>query len=293
MIDDELDVEALADALGSGESARQLAAIDALLECDRRGPLPDEILGLLLDALGHERKAVQRTAAEALALWSRSTPELADRVRALVHSGPLRHRFGAAFALAKLGPDPETFPVLLETLGEADGDMRWAAATLVVDLVRRRPELGESLLGLARDGTPGQRKMSIYCLRDLEPADPASADREDVARSSAAAEPFAAILLSNLRHDDSGVRLAALAALGKCFPTDVAALRGVLRAAREDPEAGVRRAAVSRLGDFPSALDGEEARALLAEAGTSDDPALRRAAEAVRRRSARSGGDGT
>jgi HEAT repeat protein len=289
MIDDELDEEALADALASGEAARQLAAIDALLECDRRGPLPEELLGLLLEALGHERKAVQRTAAEALALWSRSTPDLADGLRALVRSGSLRHRFGAAFALAKLGPDPETLPVLLEALGEADGDLRWAAATLVVDLVRRRPELRERLLELARDGTAAQRKMSIYCLRDLEPGTPTALRGYRAGEG----EPFAAILLANLNHDDPGVRLAALAALGKGFPAREAALRAVLRACREDPDPGVRRAAVSRLGDFPSAAEDDDARALLAEAGTSDDPALRRAAETVRRRSARAGGDGT
>jgi HEAT repeat protein len=293
MIDDELDEEALADALASGEAARQLAAIDALLECDRRGPLPEELLGLLLEALGHERKAVQRTAAEALALWSPNTPDLADGLRALIRSGSPRHRFGAAFALAKLGPDPETLPVLLETLGQADGDLRWAAATLVVDLVRRRPELRERLLDLARDGTAAQRKMSIYCLRDLEPEDPASPDRGEVARGAGEGEPFAAILLANLAHEDSSVRLAALAAIGRCFSASEPALRAVLRATREDPDAGVRRAAVSRLADFPSALDDGEARRVIREAGESEDPALRRAAEAVRRRSARAGGDGT
>ncbi|MGH7804013.1 MAG: HEAT repeat domain-containing protein, partial [Candidatus Binatia bacterium] len=235
MIDRELDVDEIGDSLSSGEAARQLLALDALLECDRRGPLPEPLLALVLDALGHERKAVQRNAAQVLALWSRTTPEVSEHLRALLGRGPLRHRFGAAFALAKLGPDPATLPVLLETLGEADGDMRWAAAALVVELARRNPELRDALVKLAARGTAAQRKMAFYCLRDLGGA---SAELEE-------------ILGENLAQADPGVRLAALAALGRLFAEKDSALRAVLRVARADADDGVRRAAVSQLGGFP------------------------------------------
>jgi hypothetical protein len=126
VIDRELDEDALVESLSSGEAARELLALDALLECDRRGPLPEALLALVLDALGHERKAVQRQAAQVLSLWSRTTPDVASQLRGLLRAGTLRHRFGAAFALAKLGPDPATLPVLLETLGE--GSMRSTVA---------------------------------------------------------------------------------------------------------------------------------------------------------------------
>ena len=274
-IDHELDVESLAEALASGESARQLLALDALLECDRRGPLPDPLFGLALDALGHERKAVQRNAAQVLALWSRATPEIAERLRALLRGGPLRHRFGAAFALAKIGPDPATLPVLLETLGEADGDMRWAAAALVIDLARERADLRRAIAALAREGTAGQRKMAIYCLRDLGETSP----------------ELEAILAASLDHADAGVRLAALAGLGRLFAGGEAALRAVLRVARDDPDPGVRRAAVSQLGGFPLAVGDAEAESVLAAAESSDDEGLRKASSAARRRAARDSGD--
>jgi hypothetical protein len=273
--DRELDVEAITHALSSGEAARQLLALDALLECDRRGPLAEPLLDLALDMLGHERKAVQRTAAEVLALWSRATPEIATRLRGLLGRGALRHRFGAAFALAKLGPDPAMLPVLLETLGEADGDMRWAAAALVVELARREPERRDALVELAAHGTPGQRKMAIYCLRDLRGESP---DLE-------------AVLSQNLLHDDAGVRLAALACLSRLFAGEESALRAVLRAARDDRDLGVRRAAVSQLGEFPIVPGDREAEAVLSAAEASGDEGLRKAATAARRRAARGGPD--
>jgi hypothetical protein len=78
-----------------------------------------------------------------------------------------RQRWGAAFALARLGDPPlETLPVVLETLGGDDGDLRWAAA----EILRRVPERArvvEALEGLLRTGNGAQRKMSLYCLRDL------------------------------------------------------------------------------------------------------------------------------
>jgi hypothetical protein len=274
-IDHELDVDAIAESLSSGEPARQLLALDALLECDRRGPLPEPLLALALDALGNERKAVQRTAAQVLALWSRTTADVASRLRALLRDEPLRHRFGAAFALAKLGPDPAMMPVLLETLGEADGDMRWAAATLVVDLARERPAFRDELHSLAASGTAGQRKMAIYCLRDL-------------GETGAGLEE---ILVADLTHPDEGVRLAALAALGRLFGARESAFRAVLRVAGEDTDAGVRRAAVSQLGGFAAAAGDAESEAVLRAAEISDDEGLRKAAIAARRRSARGGSD--
>ena len=274
MIDRELDVEALAESLSSGEPARQLLALDALLECDRRGPLPEPVLTLTLDALGHERKAVQRNAGEVLALWSHATPEIGLRLRALLRSGPLRHRFGAAFALAKLGPDAATIPVLLETLGEADGDMRWAAASLIVELARRSPELCGELASLAASGTAGQRKMAIYCLRDL-----------------GGAPDLAEILVADLDHADAGVRMAALAALGRLYATRESALRAVTKVARDDVDAGVRRAAVSQLGNFPAGIADEEVAAVLGAAAASQDEGLRKAASAARLRAARGGPD--
>jgi HEAT repeat protein len=275
VIDRELDEDALVESLSSGEAARELLALDALLECDRRGPLPEALLALVLDALGHERKAVQRQAAQVLSLWSRTTPDVASQLRGLLRAGTLRHRFGAAFALAKLGPDPATLPVLLETLGEADGDMRWAAAGLVVELARGRPELRGALASLAASGTPGQRKMAVYCLRDL----------------GGDAPELEEILAANLEHDDAGVRLAALAGLGRLFAGRESALRTVLRVAHGDADDGVRRAAVSQLGGFPAAGGDPEAEKVLAAAEESGDEGLRRAATAARRRSVRGGPD--
>ena len=57
--------------------------------------------------------------------------------------------------------------MLLEALGEDDGDMRWAAARIVVRM-RDEPGLVGMLVELAVRGRGSQRKMALYCIRDLE-----------------------------------------------------------------------------------------------------------------------------
>src|SRR5437016_5649329 len=71
-----------------------------------------------------------------------------------------------SFSLAGEPPAP-TLPVLLETLGADGGDLRWAAADIVVRL-RDRAGLVGSLRGLVTSGNAGQRKMALYCLRDID-----------------------------------------------------------------------------------------------------------------------------
>ncbi|MGH7856283.1 MAG: HEAT repeat domain-containing protein, partial [Candidatus Binatia bacterium] len=212
MADDELDVEAFAEALGAGEDGRLLLVLDALQECDRRGPLPEPVLAPLLECLRRPRKAVQRTAAEVLALWSRVTPEIRPRLLERLHDADFHVRWGAAFALAKIGPEPATLGVLLETLGQSDGDMRWAAQGIVVALARRDPAVRDRLGALVATGTPPQRKMAMYCLRDLGEPLPGIRDA----------------LIGGLAHDDPEVRLAALSALSHLFAEDAASAVAVL-----------------------------------------------------------------
>ena len=226
-------------------------------------------LEALADCLGHDRKVVQRRAAEAFAaLDRRGTPVRAVLATAL-GSAAIRQRWGAAYALSLLGvPPPETLPVLLETLGQDDGDMRWAAARIVV---RMRDEAGlvPMLAELATRGSGPQRKMALYCLRDLE-AVPADAER---------------VAIAALGDPDVGVRLAALSTLPAVAIDRAAAARRVL-SLLDDPDGGVRRAAAAALGKL--GVGSEEVVAVLRAALPGADPSLRRAAEGALRRLGRS-----
>ena len=58
---------------------------------------------------------------------------------------------------------------LCEAMADDDGDIRWAATNLMVQLGRENlAEIGARLLELAAGGDRNARKMALYCIRDLE-----------------------------------------------------------------------------------------------------------------------------
>lgn len=243
-------------ALRASDLATRLAAIATLAKGD--APAADE-LAALAEALGDGRKAVERGAAEAFAALA-ARGVAVERVldEALASSLP-RRRWGAAYAVSLLGEPPlRTLPVLLDALGVDDGDVRWAAAGIVVRL-RDREATTRALLELLRAGNGRQRKMALYCLRDL---DARSADVEPA-------------VLRALGDADWDVRLAAITTLPRvALDRRAAAERLVL--VLETGEIRDRRAAAAALG----ALEERSPRVVAAlRACGPDDPALRRAAE--------------
>jgi len=236
--------------------ATRLAAIAALAKED--APAQDE-LAALAESLGDGRKAVERGAAEAFARLAARGVAVEDVLDEALASSLPRRRWGAAFALSLLGdPPPRTLPVLLEALGVDDGDVRWAAAGIVVRLTDREAS-GRALLDRLRAGNGKQRKMALYCLRDL----------------GARAVDVEAAVLRALGDTDWDVRLAAISTLPR-LAVDRSASAERLVAVLETGEIRERRAAAAALG----ALEERSARVLAAlRACGPDDPALRRAAE--------------
>jgi len=251
----------LADRLRAPDPEVCRAAIAELAE---RGRATPEELAALADCLGAGRKAVERPAAEAFAaLAARGVP--VDEILLGALASPLpRRRWGAAFALSLVGdPPPHTLPVLLETIGADDGDVRWAAATILLR-VRNRDGLVAPLAALVADGNPAQRKMALYCLRDLEACTPAVEQA----------------VLHALGDADRDVRLAAVATLAR-LARDRGAAAAKLVHALETGDERVRRAAAAALGAL-----GERSAPVLAALGAasaSPDPSLRRAAKGALR----------
>ncbi len=229
----------------------------ALIAAAERGEaLSAAQLDAVLACLGHSRKLVQRRAAQALA----SLPGRRGSLLALLASKQARQRWGAAYALSLCDvPALEATGVLIECLGSSDGDVRWAAR----DILLRLPaalDLASRLLDVAHGGSPAQRKMAVYCLRDLEIRPPG-------------VEPA---MLRLLDDRDSGVRIAAMACLEK-LATDRAAAADAVARLVYDAEVGVRRAAAATLGTIGQAT--AAVRAALQEARNAPDPSLQRAAE--------------
>ena len=105
-----------------------------------------------------------------------------------------RRRIQAAFTLARLEPpEPRSLPALVAALDSEEGDVRWTATRILVEMGRGHGEVLPVLMSLARDGSPRARRMALAGLRELAPGEP------EIART----------LLAATRDADLGVRRAA------------------------------------------------------------------------------------
>ncbi len=254
----------IAQRLRSGDpEERRAACIEAV---------GDPAATLLLDALGEKLgdpvRAVARSASDALTSLGRRDPAVGGVLRAALHSDGPSRRFGAAFTLARLAPPtPALIPALVEAMSGPDGDVRWAAAKLLVETGRAHGEVLAVLLGLARTADHATcRRMAAYCLRELAP------DRPEAAR----------VLLEATFDDDRGVRRAAFTALAALIDPPAPVRARLCACLADDPDPVVRRivaVALGELGAADPAVMGAEARAALRLASeSSQDPDLTRAA---------------
>jgi HEAT repeat protein len=251
---------ALSDALAGSDDERA-AALGSLAATDaaRRGRLIDpDLARALVAALDHPHRTRQRSVADALLSLLADAPALGEALRAALAAPSSRLRWGAAYVLGRAGPPPpEVWPAVAETLAREDGDQRWAAAELACRVVRASPELRSALVAGLGAASAIERKMTLYCLRDLD--DP----------------ELGALARERLADPDAGVRLAALAALAKATPSEESA-HAVAHLLDGDRDAGVRRAAAATLGRMGGAQ--RSARAALERAACPGDRSLVRAA---------------
>jgi HEAT repeat protein len=259
----------LIEALLAPDAERRRAALETLAaDAEALG----ETLALaVVECLGAAPKALQRRAADVLrATDGAARPAVLARLRAAMRAPDARLRWGATFALGQLGIlDVEMVPSLLEALASADGDQRWAAAGLMVGCARlASATVVPALLAALEEPSAELRKMALYVLRDLAPGTPEVRDA----------------LMARLRDPEIGVRLAALSGLSRLDPLPPIACDLVLEILRDDPDPGLRRAAVSALGHVARGRDTRAVRDVLDAATRSDDPGLRRAAEVAKRR---------
>jgi len=241
--------------LRSNDPQARVAALERLAAAT----VTHEEIDAAAACLGATEKLVQRRAAEAFARLHRAGIDIEPALSLAVRSTDLRQRWGAAFAFSLIGAlPPEARDILVDSLGLDDGDIRWAAA----DILLRSSEIDDRpqrLTQLLVHGNPHQRKMAAYCLRRLDLRSPA-VDRA---------------LLAALEDRSAAVRLATLAALSR-LATDRAVAAQHLAHVLDDTDPGVRRAAAVALGDLGEARP--ETLAALRQAAASDDGSLCRAA---------------
>src|SRR5262245_9921007 len=257
-----MDWSRIANQLLSDDASIRLVAIARLEEQDEQLSLPADVLHGLLHCLGHNRKAMQRGAAGQLVRFARTQPEIITALIEKLTDADPRVRWTAAFTLSHIDlPEATALPVLIDNLGHEESDLRWAAATAVLRLAEQHPYIvKEEILRLAGSGNPVQRRMALYCLRDLGQTD---SDAQ-------------AVYLASLNDPDPMVRLSSLSCLGKLRLASVEARTTLLQLLETDPDLGVRRATAVTLGQL-----GDSTPAMikaLTRATQSDDVGLKRAA---------------
>jgi HEAT repeat protein len=243
--------------LSTGTVEQRLRALAALAAAPEP---PDAMLvGPLVECVATDEKILQRRAAEVLARVE-DRAAVREALLALLRDTS-EEQWGAAFALSLVsGPIREMLPVCIEAFRHDDRDRRWAAAELAVALGRQE-SIAAELRSAVEHGDPQQRKMTLYCVRDLGLDDPDTMG----------------VVVTALRDAEPGVRLAALATLRTCGGSTPAA-EAIARVLDGDGDAGVRRAAAVTLGAFP---DAAAARAALVRAAEGGDADVQRVARGV------------
>jgi HEAT repeat protein len=263
--------DALAIALNDADPEVRFAAIREVAD-NPQITLAEPALDALIQCLGANRKVIQRRAAEALAASALYDARVIEKLRAMLSHHDPRARWGAVYALGLVNLDEaldlRVMPSLVEALSSDDGDVRWAAAELVVRLSsKNRDAVSNRLIALAGSSNLNARKMALYCLRDVGgPREELLAVAESCCNEHQSLLKMAALSLI-ARLEDSGDRVAALA----------------IRLLEGDPDGGVRRCAAVALGHIGSRSH-RVTEALTRAANAKDDIYMKRAAEGALRR---------
>ncbi|HEY7556951.1 MAG TPA: HEAT repeat domain-containing protein [Candidatus Binatia bacterium] len=223
----------------------------------------DKIVALIAD-LDHPEKAKIRTAVDALIDLSASAPSLRATLEESLDDKQRKNRWAIAYVLGHLPqPSGSAIRVLLSGLDHGEPDIRWAIALLLIRIAKNGGNLANSLLALCANGTVNQKRMAIYCIRDLEFADDASMRT----------------LLAAAGDEEPTVRVAALISLKSRSDAGAAARHRLLERFINDPDARVRNASAITLAQL-GAPDEAFFRAL-EQGAQSSDPRARKAALAA------------
>lgn len=186
---------------------------------------PDRRVEPLLDALETTDKATVRRAVEGLVALAAEQPGVAEALAERLRAAP---RWSVAYTLGQITrPSNDCTELLVRGLGSADQDVRWATQLLLTDLGKRYGEVAARLEELLRDGSATQRRMAVYCLRDI----------------AAATGELSAAVFGAMEDPEPLVRVAVVTTLAKAPEAGPETLESLQRAAAGDADARVRNAA--------------------------------------------------
>jgi HEAT repeat protein len=222
-----------------------------------------EIDALIAD-LDHHDKPTIRAAVDALLPLAGQSADLRALLRERLTRPEKKNYWPVAYILGQLpSPDNTVVRVLLDTLDHQEPDIRWAVALLLVRLAKNDDNHIDHLIELSANGTANQKRMALYCIRDLSLRDSGSL----------------AALLKGLRDANPTVRVAAAICLKQRADLNDNDKNLLLKTYLEDTDSRVRNAAAIVLADMGS--PSEEFVIALREASESENREHKKTADAA------------
>jgi HEAT repeat protein len=152
---------------------RSAAAGERLAACAAAADDPSAVLLVdpLVAALGDRDARVVRAATRALERIGREHESVLVALRPALRSENPHQRLEAAWTWARLEPPPiKLLPAIVSALGDLEGDARWRAARLLVELARMHGEVAPVVRTLVASDQPARvRRIGLAALRELEP----------------------------------------------------------------------------------------------------------------------------
>jgi len=196
----------------------------------------DGDIASLIESLAHSDRAVVRTAIDSLVTLGHERPAVRESLNSLLQEVSPKKRWPVAYTLGQLSqPSSSCLDTLREALGSEDPDIRWATLQLLIRLGKNDKRIPPIVSDLLNSGSPTQRRMAVYCLRDL-----------GIKESS--------LQLQCLGDTDPLVRVAAVTTLSKLSHLSEDVLSVLVRLNSNDTDSRVRSAAgfvLERLGISP------------------------------------------
>jgi HEAT repeat protein len=220
----------------------------------------DRLAAIIAD-LDHPDKPTIRAAVDQLIKLARESPQVRTSLDLRLNEYGHCNYWPVAYILGQL-PEPSGAAIrnLLDALDHREPDIRWACSLLLAKIAQRETAVIELLIELCRNGTTNQKRMALYCLRDLALSDPASLEA----------------MLSSLSDADATVRVAAVTSLKNRTDGTDRVRAALLQNYLTDADIKVRNAAAVTLAQIGS--PSEEFLIALRQATQNDNRQARKAA---------------
>jgi len=197
---------------------------------------PGEIVDLIA-ALDHHDKPTIRAAVDKLIILTAHSEELRQALNHRLSEPDHRNYWPVAYVLGhQPQPSGAVIRTLLDALNHREPDIRWANGLLLVGIAKEESAVIPLLIELCEAGSANQKRMALYCLRDL-------ALDDNQSRGA---------MLKALDDQEPSVRVAAVTSLKVRIDVDVTVRQQLLATYIHDFDDRVRNAAAVTLASLGS-----------------------------------------